>query len=178
LLRVLSAFNKTWIFSKGFLKILKYQIPWKSVLGEPKCPMWTYRRTDMTKLMVAFCNFFKALGNCAIVLAAYEVKENTVRKTEFVPSSDKLFQKSTQDWAACIRTVWIIQKSEVKSVFKPLKTKRRPLYLKAQFVPRSKHFSTRLWTPIILWWKWHKLLLLSDKYKTHKVWAERTVAEC
>ena len=28
--------------------------------------------------------------------------------------------------------------------FKPLNTKRRPLYLKAQFVPRSKHFSSRL----------------------------------
>ena len=26
----------------------------------------------------------------------------------------------------------------------PLKTKRRPLYLKTQFVPRSKHFSSRL----------------------------------
>ena len=27
---------------------------------------------------------------------------------------------------------------------KPLKTKRRLLYLKTQFVPRSKHFSSRL----------------------------------
>ena len=26
----------------------------------------------------------------------------------------------------------------------PLKTKRRPLYLKIQFVPRSKHFSSPL----------------------------------
>jgi len=26
----------------------------------------------------------------------------------------------------------------------PLKTKRRLLYLKTQFVPRSKHFSSRL----------------------------------
>jgi hypothetical protein len=28
--------------------------------------------------------------------------------------------------------------------FNPLKTKRRLLYLKPQFVPRSKHFSSRL----------------------------------
>ena len=28
--------------------------------------------------------------------------------------------------------------------FNPLNTKRRPLYLKTQFVPRSKHFSSRL----------------------------------
>jgi hypothetical protein len=30
------------------------------------------------------------------------------------------------------------------SYINPLKTKRRPLYLKAQFVPRSKHFSSGL----------------------------------
>ena len=29
-------------------------------------------------------------------------------------------------------------------VFNPLKTKRRPLYLKTQFLPRCKHFSSRL----------------------------------
>ena len=28
--------------------------------------------------------------------------------------------------------------------FNPLKTKRRLLYLKTQFVPRSKHYSSRL----------------------------------
>jgi len=31
-----------------------------------------------------------------------------------------------------------------------LKTKRRPLYLKTQSVPRCKHFSFRLWKPISL----------------------------
>ena len=31
-----------------------------------------------------------------------------------------------------------------EAVLNPLKTKRRPLYLKTQFVPRSKHFSSRL----------------------------------
>ena len=30
------------------------------------------------------------------------------------------------------------------SGFNPIKTKRRPLYLKTQFVPRCKHFSSRL----------------------------------
>ena len=33
---------------------------------------------------------------------------------------------------------------EVQNFFNPLKTKRRLLYLKTQFVPRSKHFSSRL----------------------------------
>ena len=31
-----------------------------------------------------------------------------------------------------------------RGVINPLKTKRRPLYLETQFVPRSKHFSFRL----------------------------------
>jgi hypothetical protein len=31
-----------------------------------------------------------------------------------------------------------------KNLFNLLKTKSRPLYLKAQFVPRCKHFSSRL----------------------------------
>ena len=35
--------------------------------------------------------------------------------------------------------IWFIHK-----MFNPLKTKRRLLYLKTQFVPRCKHFSSRL----------------------------------
>ena len=40
----------------------------------------------------------------------------------------------------------VINFSERNITFKvnPLKTKRRPLYLKTQFVPHSKHFSSRL----------------------------------
>jgi hypothetical protein len=34
--------------------------------------------------------------------------------------------------------------------FNPLKTKRRLIYLKTQFVPRCKHFSSRLENPISL----------------------------
>ena len=41
-----------------------------------------------------------------------------------------------------------------------LNTKRRLLYLKTQFVPRSKHFSSRLWNPISLCCKWHKSLFV------------------
>ena len=42
----------------------------------------------------------------------------------------------------------------------PLKTKRRLLYLKTQYVPRSKHFSSRLEKQISLWYKWHKSLFV------------------
>jgi len=39
--------------------------------------------------------------------------------------------------------------------FNLLKTKRRLLYLKTQFLPRCKHFSSRLQKPISLCCKWH-----------------------
>ena len=38
----------------------------------------------------------------------------------------------------------------------PLKTKHRLLYLKTQYVPRSKHFSSRLRKHISLCCKWYK----------------------
>ena len=46
------------------------------------------------------------------------------------------------DTVAHIITECLIMAKE--QYFNPLKAKRRPLYLKTQFVPRSKHFSTRL----------------------------------
>ena len=48
-----------------------------------------------------------------------------------------------------------------------LKTMRR-LYLKTQFVPRSKHFSSRLWKPIsyVVWGR--SRYLFWDKFKTPK----------
>jgi hypothetical protein len=44
-------------------KIHKYQILWKSVPWEQICSMGAKRRTDMTKLTVAFRNFAKAPNN-------------------------------------------------------------------------------------------------------------------
>ena len=41
-----------------------------------------------------------------------------------------------------------------------LKTKRRPLSLKTQSIPRSKHFPSRLQKPISLCCKWHKSLFV------------------
>ena len=39
-------------------------------------------------------------------------------------------------------SLWCIK--TIRVLFNPLKTKRRPLYLKTQSVPRCKHFSSRL----------------------------------
>jgi hypothetical protein len=41
----LSGFNVTWFFSRGFRKIFKYKISWKSMQLEPSCSMRTDGRT-------------------------------------------------------------------------------------------------------------------------------------
>jgi hypothetical protein len=63
-LSFLSDFNKTLIFSTDFRKILKQPIqlksvPWQRVVSCGEVD----RRTDMTKLVVAFLNFVNAPKN-------------------------------------------------------------------------------------------------------------------
>jgi hypothetical protein len=65
----MSDFNGTWIFSTDFGKMAIYQIPWKSVQWELSCSARKdgqtnrYKRTDITKLIVAFCKFANASIN-------------------------------------------------------------------------------------------------------------------
>jgi len=59
----LSDFKETWIFLTNFLKILKYQILWKSIQWEPSCSLRSDGRTDTTKLKFASCSFPNALKN-------------------------------------------------------------------------------------------------------------------
>ena len=54
----------------------------------------------------------------------------------------------------------LFQRPNYNRKLNPLNTKRRLLYLKTQFVPRSKHFSSRLQKPISLCCKWHKSLFV------------------
>jgi len=58
----------------------------------------------------------------------------------------------------------LVYYSNQMPIINPLKTKRRPLYLKTQSVPRCKHFSSRLQKPTS---KWHKsLFVLKDEAQT------------
>ena len=62
---LLSYFNKTWIFPTDFLKIIHYQISWKSVQWEPSCSMRMDGGTDMMKLVV-IRNFANASKNTRV----------------------------------------------------------------------------------------------------------------
>ena len=51
----LSDFNETWTFLTDVLKILKYQISWKSIQCKPSCCMWTDTHDEANSHFLQFC---------------------------------------------------------------------------------------------------------------------------
>jgi hypothetical protein len=82
------------------------------------------------------------------------------QKADLFSSSCKTTYRYTQSSTWWTEQSWISGPSTEKSFINPLNTKHKQLYLKAQFVPRSKHFSSRLQIPISLWYKWYKSLFV------------------
>ena len=78
---------------------------------------------------------------CVCHLCVFDVLQNT--------KHTQMTNTHATTYRVIIRTQRI--KCSNKTVFKPLITKRTPLYLKTHSVPRCKHFSSRLWKPISLW---------------------------
>ena len=60
----------------------------------------------------------------------------------------------------------------------PLKMKRRLLYLKTQSIPCYNTFHLGYKNQSVYAVSGTSHCLFSDKYKTHRVWAERTIVEC
>jgi len=58
----LSDFNETWIFSKGFRKIFKYQISWKLVQWGPSCSIGQTNIHDEAN--IRFSQFFERAQKC------------------------------------------------------------------------------------------------------------------
>jgi hypothetical protein len=75
----LSDLNTDWILSSDFQRMLKCKTLWKYILWEPSCSIRRDGRTDMTKLIVAFCNFAMALKKDEILryVHKYVLTENT-----------------------------------------------------------------------------------------------------
>ena len=89
-----------------------------------------------------------------------------------VSHKEKWICSALQDWWICHCITTKCQ--SVPHKFNTLKTKRRLLYLKTQFVPRSKHFHLGYKNQSVYAVSGTSRSLFPDKYKTHKYSVGRT----
>jgi len=75
-LHVKSDFNDTWIFNR-LLKIIAYQISWKSIQLKQSCSV----RTETTKLIDAFRNFANAPTNLWKQMKSFDAKSWVLKIT-------------------------------------------------------------------------------------------------
>ena len=113
----LSDFSETCIFSTYFGKILKYQISWKFVHGELSCCMRTDRRTDMTKLIVAFYNFANApknWGTAPRLICYYDLLDQIVRLKKAIGKRTFLcFSAASDTLHKGLRTFYCCRRHEI-----------------------------------------------------------------
>jgi hypothetical protein len=117
--------------------------------------------TDKSKLFVII-NVVKVLKGHR-KLQIYQLKpyiRNSRLMLNFKESTFKNVTRPFPKFELCVRVTTKVSTLSESNYIKPLKTKRGPLYLKTQSVPRCKHFSSRLKKPISLCCKWHKSLFV------------------
>ena len=101
----------------------------------------------------------------------FTVNSVTMESNIFMHTSwFQLFLPFMRSVCNCLCPIYrIVTKWQNKHTYiTPLKTKRRPLYLKTQSVPRCKHFSSGYKNQPVYAVSGTSRCLFSDKYKTHK----------
>ena len=87
--------------------------------------------SNFKKILPVYARFFHAGGR---------TDGQTGRQTDMT----KLIVPFQKFANAAKNSTFFSRSTFISSLINRLKTKRRPLYLKTHFVPRSKHFSSRL----------------------------------
>jgi hypothetical protein len=76
-----------------------------------------------------------------VPIGCRKIKDVSIILQEY--NCENIFESSgCVEW--CFHAVWDSKKLRKAAILTLLKTKRKPFYLETQFVPRSKHFPSRL----------------------------------
>jgi hypothetical protein len=90
----------------------KYQLALKSVQWQTSCSLWTDRRTDMTKLIVAFRNFSNAPKNQSSIKPKQKLNRGYKKATRVSVGLDGPGFESSQD-------ILLSSKKTCRSVYGP-----------------------------------------------------------
>ena len=109
----------------------------------------------------------------------YELKKKIgkVLTSKFVGTGPSSYEKRIY-WAAVSQRLRNTGLGHYLATINPLKTKRRPLYLKTQSVPRCKHFQSCYKNQSVYAVSGTSRCLFSDKYKINKYSVGRAYSCC